>query len=82
MQPPTALQEILDLLHDDINQTDDALVTDYILVTRWENLDGSETVGAYTSGGLSNVTAAGMLHIAQNYVADDHRRLDYLDDDE
>lgn len=80
MDPPQ-LQEILDLLAEDMEENEQGIISDYILVTRAERLDGAERVVAYSSDGISKVTACGMLHIAQGYFAEEHLD-DDLDDDE
>lgn len=80
MRTPPQLQEIIDLLIEDLQNDDQSLVSDYILITRAERLDGAERVIAYTSDGISTVTACGMLHIAQDHFAAEH--LDETLDDE
>lgn len=80
MRTPPALQEILDLLAEDMEENEQGIISDYILVTRAERLDGAERVNAYSSDGISTVTACGMLHIAQGYFAEEH--LDGMVDDE
>lgn len=83
MCTPPQLQETLDLLGEDLEENEQGIISDYILVTRAERLDGAERVDAYTSDSISTVTACGMLHIAQSYLADEHTRPDDdLDDDE
>ena len=81
MNTPPQLREILDLLGEDLEENEQGIISDYILVTRAERLDGAERVVAYSSDGLSTVAACGMLHIAQGYFADEHFD-DDLDDDE
>lgn len=68
MQTPTELQHLIDELNRDIDQDDEALVADYILVTRSEDLDGNEAIRTYSSAGISHITATGMLHYAQNDI--------------
>ncbi len=80
MQTPTALQRLIDELNRDIDQDDEALVADYIIVTRSEDLDGNEAIRTYSSAGISRVTATGMLHYAQNDIWEG--AMEPFDDDE
>lgn len=68
MDTPHALQQLVDELNRDIAQDDEALVADYIIVTRSESLDGDEAIRTYVSAGISHITATGMLHYAQNDI--------------
>ncbi len=80
MQLPHALQQLINELTDDITHDDESLVADYILVTRSEDLNGDETVRTYASAGLSQITATGMLHFAQNDIWEGD--IEPFDDDE
>lgn len=77
---PDELLELLNNYTDTIDlYLDDSINHDYILCVRSEDLDGDEVIHTYTSDGLSNITAVGMLEYAKSDIWAD--RNDTLDDD-